>query len=193
MPAFCAAASTVVPGLTFISFPSIVMVIDLSRHDMAPCDEPYCAMMTTIAYFAASLYAAGSSPEKLSRIDRNASGLEWPRPHFDAVCIVAANWRSVCSVSLSSPFFSHPLYGFCRRTLPTRHGMHWPQDSSEKKCWKFSATANMSWFLPKTMIEPPVAKSPGVKVRSNWEGNADATRAADLNGFGVSGPTSVKI
>jgi len=72
--------------------------------------------------------------------------------------------------------------------------MHWPQDSSAKKCWKFSATANMSWPGPKTMIEPPVARSPGDKVRSNSDGGTQVPLAPPTcTALEFSAPTSLRI
>ena len=70
--------------------------------------------------------------------------------------------------------------------LPSRHGVHWPQDSSTKNSMKFLATRSMSRCGPKTMIEPPVETSSKASVRRELRGgHAVPGGAADLHGLGV--------
>jgi len=57
-----------------------------------------------------------------------------------------------------------------QRTLPARQGTHQPQDSSTKKSMKFPTTSKMSRPGPKTMTEPPVARSEKQIFRPNPAG-----------------------
>src|SRR5262249_3881412 len=81
-----------------------------------------------------------TSPWKWLITDRIGLGPAWPSPPIDASAMACANspssgW-SHTSLLISLTAFSQP----------TRHGVHWPQDSSSKKRRRFTATSRMlSW------------------------------------------------
>src|SRR4051794_3581830 len=74
----------------------------------------------------------GASTPRFIIADATALAAVWPRPQIEAsrmTCVRSA------STSSSLPF-ARPLERRCRasswRTVPTRHGTHWPHDSSRK-------------------------------------------------------------
>src|SRR5258707_4959150 len=68
-------------------------------------------------------------------------GAAWPSPQIDA-SIIACDSSS--SSGASQRFCSINWRAF---TVPTRQGVHWPQDSSEKNFIRLrAAAAAVSWF-----------------------------------------------
>src|SRR5207244_9783202 len=67
-------------------------------------------------------------------------GAACPSPHMDASIIA---WESSFSSGWSQAFFSISLSVFA---VPTRQGVHWPQDSSEKNLVRLrAALVARSW------------------------------------------------
>src|SRR5205807_1079088 len=76
--------------------------------------------------------------------DATAFAAVWPRPQIDASRITCASSASVCS----SSSWARPAARRCSasswRTVPTRHGTHWPHDSSRKNSAIRSSAATRS-------------------------------------------------
>src|ERR1700722_12052416 len=69
-----------------------------------------------------------TSSEKYFMTQSAGFGAAWPRPQIDA-----------STMACESSFNKGASHRFCSinwsaLTVPTRHGVHWPQDSSEKNC-----------------------------------------------------------
>src|SRR5690606_11887374 len=92
---------------------------------------------------------ASSAGKKRSRLV-TGFGAAWPRPQIEASCMTRAR-RWSWSASHSSRSSSPSIF-----SVPTRHGVHWPQDSSAKKAIRFFATARRSsWSeITTTAAEP---------------------------------------
>src|SRR5678815_1104346 len=77
-----------------------------------------------------------TSPEKCLRTDRIGFGAACPRPQIDASIIADESSLSKGSSQCFSPINSRAL------TVPTLHGVHWPQDSFEKKFRRLRAVSD---------------------------------------------------
>src|SRR5258706_5508935 len=86
-------------------------------------------------------------------------GAAWPRPQIDASIIA-------CERSSSSGTAQR----FCcinwsALTVPTRHGVHWPQDSSAKNFMRLRAAPDaVSWFDNTTIAADPMKQPYSFKV-----------------------------
>ena len=78
-------------------------------------------------------------------------GAAWPRPQIDASIIACdSSWMSGSSQRFS-PMSCKAL------AVPTRHGVHWPHDSSAKNFMTLrAAAAAVSWFDSTTMAAEPM-------------------------------------
>ena len=61
------------------------------------------------------------------------------------------------------------------RTLPTRHGTHWPHDSSRKNWAMRRSVSTRSTVSSKTMITPDPSVAPAARVASNVSGMSSAS------------------
>src|SRR5713101_1529600 len=99
---------------------------------------------------------SGFAKSSRKYLSTHASGLgaAWPRPQIEASRM--ASERSPSSASSHGPF----AISFTAFSVPTRHGVHWPQLSSSKKRIRLSATAFISSWSERTTTACDPTKQP---------------------------------
>src|SRR5262245_66553233 len=121
----------------------------------ATTSRPFSLNSTGIAAYSCLLIAVMGSPRphrqltslgKYLTTQRIGLGAAWPSPHMDASAMAPES-------SSSSPWSQR---GACIRfsalAVPTRHGVHWPQDYSEKHFMKLEAHERAFTLLESIMI-----------------------------------------
>src|SRR5210317_173374 len=88
---------------------------------------------------------ASSSSGKYRNNESNGLPAAWPRPQIEAEDMAWASSRSSPVSQLGV------LINVAALRVPTRHGVHWPQLSSSKKCMRLSATSRRSSWSPSTI------------------------------------------
>src|SRR5690606_38805255 len=95
------------------------------QRELVDC-RSYCHVVALLPLNRCSLWMA----------DCTAIGAVWPRPQIEASRITCAT-SSISRISSSTEPSGRPATSrwraSCWRTVPTRQGTHWPQDSSRKK------------------------------------------------------------
>src|SRR6478735_3769880 len=105
-----------------------------------------------------------------------------PRPQIDASRMATAISSSRATSSATVPrgrSDARRRSASCCRTVPTRHGTHWPQLSSRKKAAIRSRIGTRSTASSKTMTTPEPSVAPAARVASN-----ESSRSSE------SGPTN---
>src|ERR1700733_4614512 len=95
-----------------------------------------------------------TSSEKYFKTQSAGFGAAWPRPQMDA-----------SSIACESSFNRGASHRFCSinwraLTVPTRHGVHWPQDSSEKNFIRFRAVPDAVSRVENTTMAADPIKQP---------------------------------
>src|SRR5262249_55362757 len=100
-----------------------------------------------------------TSPGKNFKTVNTGFGAAWPSPQMDASIIACeSSWSSGASQRLSSINWS-------ALTVPTRQGVHWPQDSSAKNFIRLRAAADaVSCFESTTLAADPMKQPYSFKV-----------------------------
>src|SRR5260370_11429484 len=96
----------------------------------------------------------GRSYRKYFNTLKSGLGAAWPSPQIEASRIACDS--SVSSASSQGP----PRISLTAFSVPTRHGVHWPQLSSSKKGIRLSATALASSWSQSTTIAWEPTKRP---------------------------------
>ena len=87
-------------------------------------------------------------------------GALWPSPHrlvWATMPDSCSSWRRPSRVARPSQI---PLSSMNSWVVPTRHGMHLPQDSSRQKSMKYRATSTMQEVSSITIIPPDPMMEP---------------------------------
>src|SRR6185437_6577038 len=116
------------------------------------------------------------------RADSIAFAAVWPRPQIEASRMPRAISSSSASSSWTEPrgrSFTSRRSASCWRTVPTRQGTHWPQDSSRKNAAIRSSTGASGTVSSNTMTTPEPSVTPASRVASN-----ESSRSS------MSGPTN---
>src|SRR5262247_2631198 len=129
----------------------------------ATTSRPFSLNSTGIAAYSCLLIAVMGSPRphrqltslgKYLTTQRIGLGAAWPSPHMDASAMAPES-------SSSSPWSQR---GACIRfsalAVPTRHGVHWPQDSSEKNFITLAAAARALSLSDKIITAADPMKQP---------------------------------
>src|ERR1700728_782602 len=100
------------------------------------------------------LVHASTSSEKYFMTQSAGFGAAWPRPQIDA-----------CTIACDSSFNKGASQRFCSinwsaLTVPTRQGVHWPQDSSEKNFIRFRAVPDAVSCVENTTMAADPMKQP---------------------------------
>src|ERR1700722_13271709 len=95
-----------------------------------------------------------TSSEKYFKTQSAGFGAAWPRPQIDA-----------STIACESSFNKGASHRFCSinwraLTVPTRHGVHWPQDSSEKNFIRFRAVPDAVSCVENTTMAADPMKQP---------------------------------
>ena len=94
------------------------------------------------------------SSRKYRRVLNTGFAAVWPRPHRLVSVTIAAEFSS----GLRSPRVASPLVILSSSrwswTVPTRHGTHFPHDSSRQKSMKYLATSTMQEVWSITIMPP---------------------------------------
>src|SRR6185437_13139305 len=103
-------------------------------------------------------YAHAGAPNCASAL-RTWVAAVWPRPQIDADCIACPrSIRRSVSAAAGDPCSRWRISTW--RTVPTRHGTHWPHDSSAKNSAKRRTISHMSTLSLKAMIAPEPIEAP---------------------------------
>src|SRR5690242_8597096 len=102
----------------------------------------------------------------------------WPSPQMEASRATAAMSSSRASSVLTeprgAPRTSRPSSSSCR-TVPTRQGTHWPQDSSRKNRAILRSSAVRSAVSSRTRTTPDPSVAPMARIPSNVSGASSAS------------------
>ena len=102
----------------------------------------------------------------------------WPSPQIEASRIAWPTSRRRASSSAADPF-GRPAASRARssswRTVPTRHGTHWPHDSSRKNAAIRRSAPTRSAVSSKTITTPEPSVAPIARVPSNVSGVSSAS------------------
>ena len=121
--------------------------------------------------------SAGRSPSKWTSPSRSALSIAedavWPSPQIEASRIAwarSANRASSPSTESSGAPPASRASSSSWRTVPTRHGTHWPHDSSRKNAAIRRRASGRSAVSSNTMTTPEPSVAPAARVPSNVSG-----------------------
>ena len=128
--------------------------------------------------------------------DSIADDAVWPSPQIDASRIDLPDIAQQGQLLVARRERCDPPASRARssswRTLPTRHGTHWPHDSSRKNRAMRTSVSTRSTVSSKTMITPEPRVAPAARVASKVSGRSscvrpdeDARRAAEQDRLDV--------
>src|SRR6516165_8871696 len=122
--------------------------------DFAIVDGECRRFCETVGAHDHCLIGCAKSSRKYFITEASGLGAAWPSPQIDASRIVAES--SLSNASSQAPF----AISFTAFSVPTRHGVHWPQLSSSKKRIRLSATAFISSLSDRTTTACDPTKQP---------------------------------
>ena len=108
-----------------------------------------------------------------------AAGEVWPSPQIDASCMTRARSSSSARSGSAGASRASRAIASSWRTVPTRHGTHWPQDASRKNAAIRRSAAGRSAMVSKASTTPepsvaPIARVPSsVSGTSSWSGSTN--------------------